>query len=271
MDDYYTQIEKEWRISELVRIVDGFDLSVSNMLNNSDIKEKQDYTCIVVRTAGKSIVTMREILSLVANGFPDGALSLARNLYEQLIILLFFALKSKTPEMDAYVSDYFLSAEIEWLIKHKYELEIRDKTDEADKTQKEIDALKETTDRKVSGNYWWSGYYRFNDLSDYVTENYSPDLGDMLHLLKEGYYRACVSLHANCLGNFMRLGTDDDFAGIYTGPRIKGHELPLWMATSSFISIVGVTCNNLGIANTFNQPLNELAIHYIRKMHNVNS
>lgn len=77
MDDFYTQIEKEWRISELVRIVDGFDLSVSNMLNNSDIKEKQDYTCIVVRTAGKSIVTMREILSLVANGFPDGEIGRA--------------------------------------------------------------------------------------------------------------------------------------------------------------------------------------------------
>lgn len=267
MDDFSIRVVKEWRLAELELTVAQFDIAIGDVVSNGTIEEKQDYINIILRTAGKSIVTMREIVCLSKNGFPDGALSLARNIYEQMIIIMFFIIKANDPDIDSFVSDYFLNSEIERLKKHKYELEIRDESDQINSEQKEIDALKTKATRKVSGNYWWSGFGSFSNLSDYVIKNANPIITKLLQLMHSGYNRACVALHANCLGNALRLGTESGFTGVNTLPRLTGHELPLWLATSSFITIVGEACSALEIDDTFNKSLNDLAIFYVRKMH----
>ena len=90
MDDFSIRVVKEWRLAELELTVAQFDIAIGDVVSNGTIEEKQDYINIILRTAGKSIVTMREIVCLSKNGFPDGALSLARNIYEQMIIIMFF-------------------------------------------------------------------------------------------------------------------------------------------------------------------------------------
>ena len=79
-----------WKLDCLKELLDSFDSAVSKTVAICDIKLDYDLTNVVLFSAGKSIVTLREILTLCYHGYPDGALSLSRNLYEQFIILYFF-------------------------------------------------------------------------------------------------------------------------------------------------------------------------------------
>ena len=78
-------IEK-WKLNELVGVVDEFDSTICDKVNESKLKFSHDYKNLLFFMAGKSVVTTKEILCLVQCGYPEGALSLARNLYEQSVI-----------------------------------------------------------------------------------------------------------------------------------------------------------------------------------------
>ena len=79
-----------------------------------------------------------------------------------------------------------------------------------------------------------------------------------MHLI---YKRACLSLHASCMGNRIRLGSD--CTGIDMGPWERGQENALFLATASLVYIVSVTYQLLNIDGTdVNKSLNELTIYY---------
>lgn len=59
------------------------------------------------------MVTAREILTLCAHGYPDGALSLGRNLYEQMIVISFFEMHKDDVDFQEYVDDFFLNYEVQ--------------------------------------------------------------------------------------------------------------------------------------------------------------
>ena len=56
---------------------------------------------------------MREIIHLSAFGYPDGALSLARNIYEHVIILAFFENHKSDNDFGNYVDDYYVDYDIQ--------------------------------------------------------------------------------------------------------------------------------------------------------------
>ena len=85
-----TPCSLQWRLDELDKIIDSMENEIEAAITQQQIQTGHDYTNIILRTAGKSIVSMREIIHLSAFGYPDGALSLARNIYEHVIILAFF-------------------------------------------------------------------------------------------------------------------------------------------------------------------------------------
>ena len=85
-----TSCSLQWRLDELEKIIDSMENEIEATITQQQIQTDHDYTNIILRTAGKSIVSMREIIHLSAFGYPDGALSLARNIYEHVIILAFF-------------------------------------------------------------------------------------------------------------------------------------------------------------------------------------
>ena len=84
-------IEK-WKLNELVSVVDDLESTICDEVNKSNLKFFHDYKSLLFFMAGKSVITMKEILCLVQCGYPEGALSIARNLYEQFIIAEFFPL-----------------------------------------------------------------------------------------------------------------------------------------------------------------------------------
>ena len=80
-----------------------------------------------------------------------------------------------------------------------------------------------------------------------------------MHLM---YKRACLSLHASCMGNRIRLGSD--CAGIDMGPWEKGQENALFLSAASLIYIISVTYQELGIdGREINESLHELTKYYL--------
>ncbi len=108
-----TPCSLQWRLDELEKIIDSMEDEIEEAITHQNLQTDHNYTNIVLRTAGKSIVGMREIIRLSAFGYPDGALSLARNIYEHVIILAFFESHKHDKDFDDYVDDYYIDYDIQ--------------------------------------------------------------------------------------------------------------------------------------------------------------
>lgn len=260
------ELTKKWKLNELNSIINDLDNDLYNTVNSLHLKNENNYENIVVHTAGKSIVILREIIGLCSLGFPDGALSLARNLFEQLIILCFFESIKSSDDFADYIHDYYADIEIKQnkAFIFEYEKINYDEQKLAD-CKSALESLTNITHSKVKGDYWWSGYSTFSALTDYVISVGAKDKETctFLRLLHYAYKRACISLHSSSLSNSIRLGNDIDNSLIDTSPKDNGFELPLFFATSCFIMVVGVACNIFKINyDDYIERLNNLAVFY---------
>lgn len=260
MDDFneYNCVEK-WKLNELSEIVGQFDEKLADSVNAQKIVRERNYKNIVLDTAGKSIVTMREVICLCANGYPDGALALARNLYEQFVILSFLEMHSSDVDFQNYIEDYFRDAIIINCKALKYEADFFENKLEIKNLNEKVENEKEAAHKKVRGQYWWTGKAKFQDVVESIGQVDSrPEIKRLLARLQFVYKRACLSLHASCLGNSMRIGTENELQCIDTRERDNGQELPLYFAIMSFIMVVKVTCREFYI--TENSIINELGV-----------
>lgn len=80
----------KFRIDELEECLDLIEDEISDKINHGHYKQEESYMNLVLNCTGKSLLTLRELILLCKNGFPDGALGLARNLFEQFIIISVF-------------------------------------------------------------------------------------------------------------------------------------------------------------------------------------
>ena len=77
------------------------------------------------------------------------------------------------------------------------------------------------------------------------------------------YKRACVSLHASCAGNMLRLGGDPEFFGVDNRPRENGHSVPLLLGVYSFLCVTGIVCEEFEIDHAdWKLRLYDLLIYY---------
>ena len=259
---------EQWRLYDLEAIINAIEDNIAAAITEKKISANQDYINIVLRTAGRAIVGMREILQLSAHGYPDGALAIARNLYENLIILAFFENQKNCGNYSDYIEDYYADFEVKrmkaWIYESQY---CKQDTTETQRLNGELNVLKKNAHHKVGGEYWWSGHSSFSQLADSVINSVDNEtLRNFLHTLHLTYKRACVSIHSSCMGNTLRLGAKPDFAGIDTAPTQNGHALPLWFSTTSFIYIVGVTCSVLEVDfGQYGMELNHLAEFFFKQ------
>lgn len=80
------------------------------------------------------------------------------------------------------------------------------------------------------------------------------------------YKRACIALHANSMGNSIRLGDNSDFSGIDTAPRTKGHSTPLWFSAVSLEFVIMNVSELVGIDySKYQDRLDRLADFYNTK------
>ena len=251
-------------MEELDQLIIDFNEYIADAVQRAKIEFSKSYANIVLSTAGKSLLIMRETLFLAAAGYPDGALSLSRNLYEQFVTLIFFEHEKQLEGFSLFVEDYYLDYEIKNINEHISAHEWIG--DEFDLTglRNELKEVKDTAHSKISGDYWWTGKPNFTRLAEYVLSNENDiSMRRYIGLLHTSYKRACVSLHASCLGNILRLKDDAEphiIDILHTNDR---QYFPLWFATSSLILIFGVTCKTLGISHEpYLRKMNELALFY---------
>lgn len=259
---------EQWRLQELEEILDSVEDNIATAIRKKQIKTGNDYCNIVLRSAGKVIVSMREILCLVSCGYPDGALSISRNLYEQLVILAFFEEKHEDEKFNDYVEDYNADYNIQRYKALIYECEkCIHNAERLAELKEELGETKSRTHNSTKiGTYWWAGYSNFSKLTDSVIMSAQSQDVNFFHRLHLHYKRACMALHASCIGNTLRLGIDPDFAGIDTTQTEKGHGLPLWFATVSLNYILGVTFATLELEyEHYEKVLNKLATFFDSK------
>lgn len=260
---------EQWRLYDLDALISIAEDDIADAITKKQIQTCKDYTNIVLRTAGKAVVTMREILQLSAHGYPDGALALARNIYENMIVVAFFENKKhNSNRFVKYIEDYYADYDIQRIRALLYESKYC--TQNVEETQKLTDELEKTKKRvnhRGNGDYWWAGCKSFSALVDTAIESVDDRSGQhFLHMLHFTYKRACVAIHASCIGNTLRLGTEPDFAGIDTTPTQKGHALPLWFSTTSFIYVMGVAYSILDLEfEEIDKGLNDLAEFFYKK------
>ena len=260
--EYTTPAITKWRLDDFMDVIDRFEDDFGDSVHHK-VCVSNDYQTILLHIAGKSLVTAREILTLCAHGYPDGALSLGRNLYEQMMIASFFEMHKNDADFQEYVNDFFLSYRVQ---RNKCLKDIDKYVPHGDiaELKKEQKQLQTNTKRKIKGDYWWAACGSFSELVERVLKGQTEaNLCRFLGIHYARYKRACISLHASCMGNSNRLGNDVGFNVVDTAPTEYGQSTPLVYATISLIAIIGFICSAFQIDNAqYIKPLNELAIYY---------
>lgn len=236
----------DWRLEGLETIISDIENDFIKYVSCRKIVAERDYLNLMLDSCVKAILTMREILLLCTFGYPDGAMGLARNLYEQMIILSFFNSHKEDEKFCEYVNDYFLDSDIESekLIRANYESSGCD--DKIEEITERIRKLEQSKYSKIKGQYWWARKSQFAELREEVINTKDVRIKPHFEKMHIAYKIACSTLHAGCSGNSFRLNSEE-YGITSTSPSFGKLGLPLWFAVCSLIEIFEIACMQLEI------------------------
>lgn len=255
-----------WQMDEFDNIINDFDSLIEDAVNKNVIKDNLDYTNILLNIACKTIVTSRELSCLISYGFADGAMALARTIYEHFIVINYFDSIRSTADFEEHVKDYYLDYELTFAKYMKWSAEQIGAISDKNKYEEKLKSIKGRTRKTIKKKYWWADINSFSDLVELVKKlSDDKDITNLqirAHML---YKQACLSLHSNCFGNMWRLKDNYENTHIIdTCPSFEGHGVPLELATLSLIFIVCLICKELGIDySKLKNELNNLASYYV--------
>lgn len=260
--DYSTPAIIKWRLDDFMKVADEFESAFADTVHHK-VYVTNNYQTILMHIVGKALLTTRELLTLCAHGYPEGALSLGRNLYEQMIIASFFEMHKNDEDFQEYIDDFFLSYDVQ-RNKCLRDIDQYFPAGDIDELKTEQDNLKKRTKRNIRGDYWWAGCNSFSDLVKHIMQDQTDEgIYQFLGVHYMRYKRACIALHAGCIGNSIRIGSNTRGNVIDTSPSVYGQSTPLVYAAVSLIAIIGFVCTAFQIDNTkYLEPLNKLAIFY---------
>lgn len=254
-----------WKLAELAAIIEDFETVFSSRVHEK-MKVENNYQNILFWIAGKSVITLREIICLSQYGYPDGVLTLARNIYEQFITVVFFETHFGCKDFEQYISDYFLDYTKQRNRGLQFELEHyglpKEDVEQLTKRQKMV--KNNAYHCLKGGDYWWTGKGSLkNVVNSIIDETKDISLKNTFSILHLLYIRSSLSLHANSMGNMIRLGLDPQYTGVDTSPQTDGHGYGLYLAASSFSVIVGSICKRFGLDfSLFETRLKDLCNYY---------
>ena len=137
------EIAEFYRLNDLESILEKCEEDISDRIAELKIKEADDYKNYLLYAIGKSLVSIREIITLCCSGFPDGELSLARNVYEQFMVTLYFEKYKGKSLLKTLLHKYNEDYLYQWADCLKYEAQyLSKKTDEEDEYQNILDEIK---------------------------------------------------------------------------------------------------------------------------------
>ena len=180
-------------------------------------------------------------------------------------MLSFFHSHKADDNFQDYIDDFFADYEIQrnkhLLFSAEY---VEQDITKKQQAEQRISEIRANAHNKKNGTYWWADKGSFRDMAiDLIERQSDPGFKQFMAMYHMMYKRACVSLHASCAGNMLRLGDNADFIGVDNRPRENGHSVPLLLGVYSFLCITGVVCEEFEIDHTkWKLRLNDLLIYY---------
>ncbi|MBQ1388549.1 MAG: hypothetical protein IIY78_02870 [Clostridia bacterium] len=194
------------------------------------------FTKIAAETYSKAIITTKEILTLLYNGYPEGAMALSRILYESMVIIRFlYERRSDHKLLERYIDDFYVKVSRDKIKYYSYictysqdKRELEDAQQRKSAARKEHNKLKEKYSEFLTYNkqgsylhdYWWIG----NVLP---SRNFGAIQNETaLENLKILYIISCYRAHSGVVGNAIRFGTLLDETTLSTGGSLEGFQVP---------------------------------------------
>lgn len=261
----YESIEEKYHLMDLYRILEEIENQVLFSVKTRKCLGNFDDIDLLVPALTSSLSLLRQIIILSENGFPDGALILARNIYEQMVICSFIEKRDDDIERDDLLKKYFQDAEFTRLkFLNEQAKRFSNETDIVDTNR-----LIEEHQNKYGSSfkqYWWAGKNSFKEIADEITkcEDFHKGLFNNMHM---EYKMACIVTHPSAFGNQMNIGSN--VVGVDMRARNTGHEHALFLSVTSLITLVGYTYEYLELDSEYPlSELNSLAILYLKILRN---
>lgn len=244
MDFTPEELEKAsaiWNYAEASEVVYGCE----ELLHKSDSFDFcSTFTRIIKKSYSKAIITTKEVLTLLYNGYPEGAMALSRILYESMIIMRFLYIHRDDEELlQRYCDDYAVKVSLDRVKYYNYLLEYSQSEEEKEKARKlKIEARKEHNKLKEKyaqylsyskqssylHDYWWVGNVIKNKSFGALQSEVTLDNLRILYIL------SCYRAHSGTVGNNIRFGTVFDEKSLSTTGSLNGFEIPLCFSLVCF-------------------------------------
>ena len=239
-----------WKIPLLESYIVKLEEAFGNEL--SEIVVERNLINVLMRAYPQCILVLKEVLCLLKNGYPDGALARSRRIYENMIIAQYLNAHKADADFQKVIDRYFDDQNIRAYDGRKKYFRCMKQDNKADSCNKAINRIikkhvprgkfNEKKKEILSNNYWWAknSAMSFSKLSECLDDEYAKIL----------YIRACYSVHAGAMGDVSLLGRPKTQEyRLYSGATFNGASIPLQLAVSSFANITDTVFENLGVAS----------------------
>lgn len=99
------QYYEHWKIPLLESYIEKIEEAFGNAL--SEIPIERDFINVLIRAYPQCILVLREVLCLLKNGYPDGALARARRIFESMIIAQYLNMHKEDSDFPNVIDRYF--------------------------------------------------------------------------------------------------------------------------------------------------------------------
>ena len=263
----YKQIIDDYHLDTLDEVITALNNDISEAVLSKNLVARFDYNNALMYIAAKTIVVSNEVLILVAAGRPMGAMGLCRNLYEQLIHLLFFEYMRDDNQFDSIIHNYFINAQRSSAKTRAQIAEMWKDKESGEETHEEVLTVQAAKDKKTRGDYWWANKSSFGALAKWTREHEKAmSIYDLLVWCHAAYLEASTILHSSSRGNTHGILQNSKSGSVIdTMPTIEVGKSLLFF-TSCTIGIVGTVCSQFGIAGEeYLRKLKGLALQYQSK------
>lgn len=226
------------------------------------LKLNSTFTRIVSESYSKAIITTKEILTLLYNGFPEGAMALSRILYESMVVMRFlYSHKTDEALLQRYIDDFHVKVSRDTIKYYSYILEYsQDEAELADAQARKVAARKEHNKLKEKYSEFLSYNKQGNYLHDYwwigdilPSRSFGAIQNEMtLENLKILYVLSCYRAHSGVVGNAVRFGTMLDETAVSTSGSLDGFQVPLCFSlvcfgilTETAADCIGADCREI--------------------------
>lgn len=234
---------RRWNYKELTELISEAEKRLNEVAVRSSEK---NYQSLLIDFFGKAILYSKEILTILYDGYPDGAMSLARELFENSVTLSFI---ERHKNDDTLLERYFDSIELSSLsdsIKYCFFSETEPQTKnyhrphgyDRQKKRSHAAIIEKYTSNSITvfRKYWWIG-----DILEEKDKNFYGILKNTVWdktIFKHIYNMSKHNGH-NTVNN---LNSND--VAISANPSTEGFQLPLCFTISSFQNICKIVFIN---------------------------